>query len=196
MDKFEAKSAKGIEYERLSEFFFDLCLSWCQFLDVETFLFFINGVFLNITRGQHVNVSVFRGIEDIPTLSIEFFNHLLAYRAACADAVERGQSYSTWYRHNFMRTHAVAASAERNLLDSFKDVKDEQRILDIWIDLPPQIVNQYLDQHFNRMERDIAKVDLATKTRQRLVDSIKFMEQVKVVASFKPTTTRTHKVYG
>ena len=57
IDKFEAKSAKGIEYERLSEFFFDLCLSWCQFLDIETFLFFINGVFLNITRGQHVNVS-------------------------------------------------------------------------------------------------------------------------------------------
>jgi hypothetical protein len=57
-------------------------------------------------------------------------------------------------------------------------------------------VNQYLDQHFNRMERDIAKADFATKTRQRLVDSIKFMEQVKMVASFKPTATRTHKVYG
>jgi hypothetical protein len=84
--KFEKKSGKGIDYERLSEFFFDLCLSWCQFLDVETFLFFINGVFLNITRGQHVNMSVFRDIEDIPTLSIEFFNHLLAYRAACAEA--------------------------------------------------------------------------------------------------------------
>ncbi len=102
-----------------------MCLSWCQFLDIETFLFFINGVFLNITRGQHVNVSVFRDIEDIPTLSIEFFNHLLAYRAACAERVEHGQNYSDWYKHNFMRTHQVAASAERNLLDSFKDVKEE-----------------------------------------------------------------------
>ena len=83
--KFVKKSASGIDYERLSEFFFDLCLSWCQFLDAETFLFFINGVFLNITRGQHINVSVFRNLEDIPVLSIEFFNHLLAYRARCQD---------------------------------------------------------------------------------------------------------------
>ena len=48
---FEKKSNAGIDYERLSEFFFDLCLSWCQHLDIETFLFFINGVFLNITEG-------------------------------------------------------------------------------------------------------------------------------------------------
>jgi hypothetical protein len=26
---FEKKSKAGISYERLSEFFFDLCLSWC-----------------------------------------------------------------------------------------------------------------------------------------------------------------------
>jgi len=49
--KAEARDKKGIDYERLTEFFFDLCLSWCQYLDIETFLFFINGVFLNITKG-------------------------------------------------------------------------------------------------------------------------------------------------
>lgn len=27
--KWQKKSNKGIDYERLSEFFFDLCLSWC-----------------------------------------------------------------------------------------------------------------------------------------------------------------------
>lgn len=85
-EKEEKKSIAGIDYERLTEFFFDLCLSWGQHLDIETFLFFVNGIFLNITRGQHINVSVFRELEDIPTLSIEFFNHLLAHRATCAEA--------------------------------------------------------------------------------------------------------------
>jgi hypothetical protein len=56
-DKFEKLSNAGVRYERLTEFFFDLCLSWCQHLDIETFLFFINGVFLNITEGYHINVS-------------------------------------------------------------------------------------------------------------------------------------------
>ena len=55
--KADGLDRKGIDYERLTEFFFDLCLSWCQFLDIETFLFFINGVFLNITKGNHINVS-------------------------------------------------------------------------------------------------------------------------------------------
>ena len=57
------ESSEQIEYERLSEFFFDLCLSWCQHLDIETFIFFINGIFLNITYGLHVNVSQFKPID-------------------------------------------------------------------------------------------------------------------------------------
>jgi hypothetical protein len=63
-----------IEFERLSEFFFDLCLSWCQHLELELFLYFVNGVFLNITKGAHVNISEFKPLEEIDVLSIEFFN--------------------------------------------------------------------------------------------------------------------------
>ena len=74
-----------VEYERLSEFFFDLCLSWCQHLDIETYIFFLNGIFLNITTGSHVNVSVFKEIEEIEVLSVEFFNRLLAYRNKCEE---------------------------------------------------------------------------------------------------------------
>jgi hypothetical protein len=70
-----------IEFERLSEFFFDLCLSWCQHLELEVFLYFVNGVFLNITKGSHVNVSEFKPMEEIEVLSIEFFNQLLNYRS-------------------------------------------------------------------------------------------------------------------
>ena len=70
-----------IEFERLSEFFFDLCLSWCQHLELEVFLYFVNGVFLNITKGSHINVSEFKPLEEIEVLSIEFFNQLLNYRS-------------------------------------------------------------------------------------------------------------------
>jgi hypothetical protein len=62
---FEEKSKQGIDFERLSEFFFDLCLSWCQYLDIETFLFFLNGVFLNITEGQHIAISTFKDPQSI-----------------------------------------------------------------------------------------------------------------------------------
>lgn len=71
---------EAIQYERLSEFFFDLCLSWCQHLDIETYVFFLNGIFLNITEGTHVNVSTFKEMDKIQVLSVEFFNKLLDYR--------------------------------------------------------------------------------------------------------------------
>ena len=73
----EGPKPKLLEYERLSEFFFDLCLSWCQHLDIETYAFFLNGIFLNITSGSHVNVSVFKDLDEIEVLSVEFFNKLL-----------------------------------------------------------------------------------------------------------------------
>ena len=88
--KVEELDRKGIDYERLTEFFFDLCLSWCQFLDIETFLFFINGVFLNITKGNHINVSRFKENHEIEVLSIEFINHLLAYRSICQERIANG----------------------------------------------------------------------------------------------------------
>jgi hypothetical protein len=114
--KEDALEKKGIDYERLTEFFFDLCLSWCQFLDIETFLFFINGVFLNITKGNHINVSRFKDNSEIHVLSIEFINHLLSYRSLCSERVGKGQSYGEWYTHNFGRTHAIVSNVEKNLL--------------------------------------------------------------------------------
>ena len=114
-DKNDTSGPEQIEYERLSEFFFDLCLSWCQHLDIETYIFFLNGIFLNITTGSHVNVSIFREIDDIEVLSVEFFNKLLSYRNRCEENLQQGQTYAEWYAENFGRSHAIAASVQKNL---------------------------------------------------------------------------------
>jgi len=92
-----------IEFERLSEFFFDLCLSWCQHLELEVFLFFMNGIFLNITSGAHVNVSEFKPLEEIEVLSIEFFNQLLQYRSHFEQTFLANDTYQAWYTRNFGR---------------------------------------------------------------------------------------------
>ncbi len=92
-----------IEFERLSEFFFDLCLSWCQHLELEVFLYFVNGVFLNITKGSHVNVSEFKPLEEIEVLSIEFFNQLLNYRSRFENLGTHDLGYQAWYNRNFTR---------------------------------------------------------------------------------------------
>lgn len=152
-----------IEYERLSEFFFDLCLSWCQHLDIETYIFFLNGIFLNITQGSHVNVSTFKEIEQIEVLSVEFFNRLLNYRNRCEENLQQGQTYADWYAKNFGRSHQIAASVQRNLQESFEG-KGEQRILDLFMDLPKEQENSYLSNQFVKLDKDFAKIDIASRT--------------------------------
>ena len=68
---------------------------------------------------------------------------------------------------NFGRTHVIVSNVEKNLQEAFKD-KNENRILDIWMDLPPQIVNQFINAHFDKMDKDMVKMDMATKTTDRL----------------------------
>jgi len=108
-----------IEFERLSEFFFDLCLSWCQHLELELFLYFVNGVFLNITKGAHVNISEFKPLDEIEVLSIEFFNHLLQYRSKFEQ--EGSGTYQQWYNRNFMRQQEIVRNVEIHLQEAFKD---------------------------------------------------------------------------
>lgn len=129
-------------------------------------------------------------------LSIEFINHLLAYRAICQERVNNGQTYGTWYQLNFGRTHAIVSNVEKNLLEAFKG-KNENRILDIWVDLPPQIVNQFINQHFDKMDRDLMKIDKAKKTTQKLAQSIQAMDQLKKISSVaQPPPQKTHKAYS
>lgn len=172
------KEVEFIQYERLSEFFFDLCLSWCQHLDIETYIFFLNGIFLNITEGAHINVSTFKDIADIKVLNVEFFNKLLIYRNACDKEQEEGQKYSDWYAKNFGQSHKIASQVSNNLQESFKNT-GEQRILDLFIDLPKEQENTYLNHHFQKLDKNLEMIVKASKTADILTNSINFMETIR-----------------
>ena len=168
-----------IEFERLSEFFFDLCLSWCQHLDIETFLFFLNGIFLNITKGAHVNVSVFKPLEEIDVLSIEFFNTLLNLRAVCEKRlIEKEETYKDWYSRNFGRQGDLIRRVEKELQEAFKE-RGEERILDIWIDMPTGSDNSYINQHFDKLDKELRTINKALNATEMLAQSITLMEQLK-----------------
>ena len=52
-----------------------------------------------MTSGAHISVSVFKPLEEINVLSIEFFNHLLHLRNDCEGLKE--MEYNDWYEWNF-----------------------------------------------------------------------------------------------
>ena len=135
-DKEQKNEPYLIEFERLSEFFFDLCLSWCQHLELEVFLYLVNGVFLNITKGSHVNVSEFKPLEEIEVLSIEFFNQLLNYRSKFENIAPQDMGYQAWYNRNFTRQTEIVRSVEAHLTEAFREKSEGSRILDLWMDMP------------------------------------------------------------
>ena len=68
-------------------------------------------------------------------------------------------------------------NVERNLQEAFKE-KNENRVLDIWVDLPPQLINQYMDRHLGRMDKELEKMDAAVRSQDKLVQCIQSMEQI------------------
>lgn len=88
----------------------------------------------------------------------------------------------------------IVSNVEKNLQEAFKD-RNENRILDIWVDLPPQIINQFINNHFEKMDKDLIKIDNAVKATDKLSASINAMEQLKTVAAQKPVATILHKLY-
>jgi len=172
-----------IDFERLSEFFFDLCLSWCQYLDIETFLFFLNGIFINITDGAHINVSTFKPLEKIEVLPIEFFNKLIEYRTACE--IQRSQpvqeqafSYKAWYAWNFGRHKELVKRVSERLRECFPVENNEQgRVQDLWLDMPGAKEGSYADMHFTKLDLDLRQMEAALGATAKLTSSMCMMDQ-------------------
>jgi len=164
-----------LDYERLSEFFFDLCLSWCQHLDIETFLFFLNGVFLNITSGSHISVSSFKSIDKITVLSIDFFNTLLKHRTECED--KQGEDYKDWYAWNFKRTNEIVKRVETNLVEVFEH--KDKRAYDIWVDMPQNSNNNYIDSHIKKLDKQLENMSKMNEKADTMAKTITNIETIK-----------------
>jgi len=152
---------------------------------VETFLFFLNGIFLNITDGAHINVSTFKPLEKIEVLPIEFFNKLIECRTACE--LQRSQvqddqlfSYKDWYAWNFGRHKEMAKQVSERLRECFPSENSEAgRIQDLWLDMPGAKEGSYSDMHFQQLDQDLRKIEIAMGATDKLAQSMKIMDQFK-----------------
>ena len=70
-DAFKLLGVK-INKEVFSKFMFDLCSTWCEFLDVELFSYFLTGLFIQISEGETIANSSFKSTSNIITIDLEF----------------------------------------------------------------------------------------------------------------------------
>ena len=51
---------------------FDLCSTWCEFLDIEMFVYFLMAIYLQISEGQTLEASIFKTTHMVQPIELEF----------------------------------------------------------------------------------------------------------------------------
>jgi hypothetical protein len=51
---------------------FDLCSTWCEFLDIEMFVYFLLAVYMQVSEGPTLADSRFKSTHMIQTIDLEF----------------------------------------------------------------------------------------------------------------------------
>lgn len=148
-----------IHFDRLRQFFFDLCVSWCQILDAELFLYFFNGLFLNISKGYHITASNLKPLEEIEILPLPYFNAILEYRQKVQATRNIDKNYEAWYSNNFERDEEVKRGVERNLARIFGE--KEWRIYDIWLNSldPSKRKKSFLKESITKMTHNLNELE-------------------------------------
>lgn len=59
-----------INKEVFNKFMFDLCSTWCEFLDIELFSYFLIAIYVQISTGDSLEKSVFKKNAGIGTIDL------------------------------------------------------------------------------------------------------------------------------
>ena len=85
------------------KFLFDLCVSWCENLDIELFILFLSGLFLQITSGHSLNNSTLIRTDDIVPLNQLFLNQMKMFKTHYERYKKKDlSSFQIWYEWNYL----------------------------------------------------------------------------------------------
>jgi len=70
-DAFKLLGVK-INKEVFNKFVFDLCSTWCEFLDIELFTYFLVAIYIQISEGATLTQAKFKSTSNIAAIDLEF----------------------------------------------------------------------------------------------------------------------------
>lgn len=156
-----------ISIEVFSKFLFDLAATWCEYLDIELFSFFIITIFLNITEGKTIKGSKLRATEAISNLPIQFFqifeNMKVQYNLKKKKQLTY---YRAWCVYNYLQLNDIAERIILTINDIYDDGNDTllvaeqefsenvQRSLDIIpiFEKAIDVINQEINTQINSLD--------------------------------------------
>lgn len=106
-DAFKLLGVK-INKEVFNKFMFDLCSTWCQFLDIELFSYFLIAIYIQISQGTSLATSYFRNTASITPIDLEFMEEFEEIKAMYSKNRKKDlRYYRAWCEWNYLRINEV-----------------------------------------------------------------------------------------
>ncbi|EAS01997.1 hypothetical protein TTHERM_00500830 (macronuclear) [Tetrahymena thermophila SB210] len=105
-------SEYSISIEVFQKFLFDISCNWCQFYDIEIFCFFINAIFLQITKGQDFKFCQVKSLNQISYLPQLFFKEFNQVKYVYSRYIKKNlkTNFKMWCEWNFQRLNDICQS--------------------------------------------------------------------------------------
>ncbi|EAS03160.1 hypothetical protein TTHERM_00446420 (macronuclear) [Tetrahymena thermophila SB210] len=121
-----------ITNEVFCKFLFDLCTTWCEFLDIELFVIFMFSIFLQISDGEEgIKDSMLKNTLEIENLRFEFFEEFERQKEIYAKQKKKNlRYYRAWCEWNYLRLNEMGENVILKLSSIFGE-EEEDRIYDL-----------------------------------------------------------------
>lgn len=87
---------------------FDLCSTWCEFLDIELFAYFLIAMYVQISQGQTIQNSIFRNTLSLTTIDIQFMEEFEEVKNFYNRNRKKDlRYYRAWCEWNYLRVNDV-----------------------------------------------------------------------------------------
>ncbi len=102
-DAFKLLGVK-INKEVFNKFMFDLCSTWCEFLDIELFSYFLIAIFVQISEGTTIAASSFQKTSTITPIDLEFMEEFEEIKSIYSKTRKKDlRYYRAWCEWNYLR---------------------------------------------------------------------------------------------
>jgi hypothetical protein len=97
-----------INKEVFNKFMFDLCSTWCEFLDIELFSYFLIAIYVQLSEGDSLQRSSFRPNPAITPVDLEFMEEFEEIKAQYSRTRKKElRYYRAWCEWNYLRINEV-----------------------------------------------------------------------------------------
>lgn len=87
-----------------AKFLFDLCTSWCDEMDIELFVYFINGIFLQMVQGESLSKAAIKKLDSTENWPENFLKFFKKEKSQYQRYIKKDLlAIQPWYEWNYFR---------------------------------------------------------------------------------------------